>query len=459
MQRREAVLKHQNGQISANLLWGPPLPADYAVRVADACAELRRLGYFASPFPEGDGITMSHPTYSPEAAHGDVCSQFPWLDITDGLMGEGELYGDSTVECTILVPVEKLHLTCLIEASPYVLIPALGHEEDGSTHAWHEYLSAGDIDGIYGAFEVARKNGNLGITREDFLLAYPLVQTTIAIPYRELFAAQTYVDGMIPLLCRCAEYADRGLDLVRLKHCNYRRLEQLCGIAGQLLDGFHAAYVIPKQGPIKPRLYCHLATPYGVTPNWLGLEVAHDLDSGTAALAALAHSSVGHEMALRVRGALRAAGQAFYILTPEARFLNLVFALDGLCSPKKPWSGLAHHSYIAAVGANGSAEQFDRWLRMFDAAYANIRNPIVHGGTSFIELGADPAEASDRTMYLLHSCVEAIVRRSVTTIGDLQQTVIAELKTPRFQEVLATYVGEKNSSRPSENLMKMPKWT
>lgn len=459
MQKRIAILKHQSGRVSANLLWGPPLPADCQALVVDACAALRELGYFASPFPEGDGVTMSHPTYSPTAALADVTSQFSWLNITDEPIGEGELYGNETVECTILVPVEKLHLTCLIKAPPYVFLPALGHEEDGSNDTWHEYLSAANVEAIYRSFEAARMNGNLGITRDDHLLAYPLIETTISIPYRELFEAQTHVDGMAPLLLRCAEYADRGLDLLRLEYCNYRHLEQLCGTAGQLLDGFHAAYVIPKQGPVKPRLYCHLVTPYGVTPNWLGLEVAYHLNSETVALAGAAHSSTGNELLSRVRGALRAGGQAFYILTPEARFLSLIFALDGLCSPKKKWTGLTHHAYIAAVGANADAETFDKWLRSFDSVYANIRNPIVHGGKSFIELGENPAEASDQIMFLLRSCVEGIMSRSVETIAGLLDIVIAELETTEFQSVLAAYIEQKSSSDPSKNSIKMPKWT
>lgn len=458
MQKRVAILKHQRGCVSANLFWGPPLPAGRQALVVDACAVLRELGYSASPFPEGDGVTMSHPTYSPTAALADVSSQFSWLDITDEPIGQGELYGNETVECTILVPVEKLHLTCLVEAPPYFFIPALGHEEDGSNHAWHDYLSAASFDAIRRSFETARKSGNLGISRDDHLLVYPLIQTTISIPYRELFEAQAHADGMTPLLLRCAEYADRGLDLLRLEYCNYRHHEQLCGTAGQLIDGFHAAYVIPNQGPVEPRLYCHLATPYGVTPNWLGLEVAYSLNSETVALAETAHSSAVSEILSRVRGALRAGGQAFYILTPEARFLSLIFALDGLCCPKKRWTGLTHHAYIAAVGANGDVEKFDKWLRIFDSAYSSIRNPIVHGGTSFIELGANPVDASDQIMFLLHSCVEGVVGRSVETIGSLIDIVIAELETPEFQSVLAAYIGQKSAPEPSKKSVTLPKW-
>jgi hypothetical protein len=306
------------------------------------------------------------------------------------------------------VPVEKLHLTSILEAAPYRFIPALGDDENDDTHPWHEYFSDADPEAIYKAREIARQKDHLGISCDEILLTYPLIETTIMIPRKELVVANEYPDGMGQLLRRCAECADRGLDLLRWEQCNYRQLERICSMAGQLLDGFHAAYVMPKDGVIRPTLYCHLVTPYQVAPNWLGLDVDHSgMDSFL--LAPIVHESSGNEIALRLRGAVRSASQAFYILTPENRFLSLIFSLDGLCAPEKKWLGLTHHSYIAAVAADGSIAQFDRWLRFFDDVYANIRNNLVHGGSSFIELEIDPNEVSDQLMILLRSCVKTYI--------------------------------------------------
>ncbi len=455
--KRIAILKHQQGNISANLLWGSPLPPELDVYVAESCQALRELGYFASAFPEKDGVTISHPNYLREAALSDIQTKFHWLDITDELTNISQLYGDETVECTILVPVEKLHLTCLLEAEPYRFIPALGYDESGDAHPWHEYLSSSSVDSIYQAREVAQQQGSLGISRDDILLTYPLVETKISIPRRELFTANKYPDGMSPLLLRCAEYADRGLDLLRIEQCNYKQLERLCSRAGQLLDGFHAAYVIPRDGVIQPTLYCHLASPYQVTPNWLGLDI-DKVGYFSFMLAPIVHSVIGDEMSLRIRGAVRSSGQAFYILSPESRFLSLIFTLDGLCVPKKNWSGLTHHSYIAAVAANGNSEQFDRWLRFFDKAYSNVRNKLVHEGASFIEICEDAAQISNQLMLLIHACITTISHHSFVKIADLQVSIVAELKSSLFQKVIETYIMEEKALSPSKKQLAMPHW-
>jgi len=455
---RRAVLKHQNGHASANLIWGTPLHADLAARVPDGCHALRALGYFASPFPEGDGVAFSHPEYSPGSALIHVRAHFSWLDITDRQLPRHDLYGDEVVQCKALVPVERLHLTVSIDAKPYRFIPAIGQDESGIPHPWHDYLSGADADSIYSARETAKRSGQLGILRDDFLLTYPIVEISIDISYRELFAAEEYADGASPLLRRCSEYADRGVDLLRLEQCSYQQLERLPGIAGQLLDGFHAAYVVPSTGPFKPKLYCHLATAFQVSPNWLGLDVDREVNDSTITLAPIVHGPARDEMSQRVRGAIRAVGQAFYILTPEARFLSLVFALDGLCDPKKTWTGLAHHSYIAAVGSDGDSARFEKWLLIFDAAYANIRNPIVHCGRSFIELGADPAEVSDQMTFLIGSCVDAIVRHTINTLYDLHAHVLLTLNEPSFQVILKNFLDRENASRSADKQLKMPKW-
>ena len=455
--KRVAILKHQKGNINANLLWGPPLLPELDLYVAESCQGLRELGYFASAFPEKDGVTISHSNYLREAALTDIQTKFHWLDITDELTNVSSLYGDETVECTILVPVEKLHLTCLLEVEPYRFIPALGYDESGDTHPWHEYLSVSSGDSIYQAREAAQQKGSLGISRDDILLTYPLVETEISIPRRELFAANEYPDGMSPLLLRCAEYADRGLDLLRIEQCNYKQLERLCSRAGQLLDGFHAAYVIPKDGVIQPTLYCHLASPYQVTPNWLGLDI-DTVGYFSFMLAPIVHSAVGNEMSLRVRGAVRASGQAFYILSPESRFLSLIFMLDGLCAPKKNWSGLTHHSYVAAVAANENAAQFDQWLRFFDKAYSNVRNKLVHEGASFIEICEDADQISNQLMLLLDACISTISHRSFLKISDLQVSTVAVLKSSLFQEVIETYTTEKNKLFPSKKQQTVLHW-
>ncbi|MGB3311264.1 MAG: hypothetical protein WBG32_11640 [Nodosilinea sp.] len=456
---RKAILKHQHKNVNANLIWGAPLPSQLASLLGDGCRQLHELGYHASCFPEGDGLTLNHPTYSPVNALKDICLAFPWLDIADKKRTEDDLYGDEIAKCKVLVPIEKLHLTTSISIEPYHFFPPIGHDESNEPHPWHEHLSTTNSMEIWEAYELSPDENSSGITKIDFLLTYPLVEVSVDIPYRELIAAKEYPDGMSPLLRRCSECADRGLDLIRLEECNYKRHEHLPCIAGQLLDGFHAAYVIPpSNSPFRPKLYCHFASPFQVIPNWLGLDVHGELSQDISDIAPIVFGTTKDEMSQRIRGAVRAVGQAFYILTPEARFLSLVVALDGLCSPKKNWNGLAHHSYIAAVGANGEVSRFKFWLETFCAAYSDVRNPIVHQGSSFIELEIVPAKVSNHIVWLIRSCINTVIDRQIKTVDNLHSYTLGMLTSPDFKQALAEFVNGVNESQAYSKHLKMPKW-
>lgn len=89
---RRAILKHQHGNYSANLVWGPTLAPDLASQLTSSCDGLSSLGYEVSPFPEGDGVTFTHPQYSKEQALGHVDENFRWLAVTDKSLDEDQLY-------------------------------------------------------------------------------------------------------------------------------------------------------------------------------------------------------------------------------------------------------------------------------------------------------------------------------------------------------------------------------
>lgn len=458
MPTRKAVLRHQYGDHNANLIWGPPLPPAEEAQLPASCGAMRERGYEVALYHEGDGASLHHAQYTPAQAIADVRSCFTWLDVADRDREESELYACIDVECTILVPVECLTLDALINLPPYRFIPAIA-DDGGDDHPWHDYLSPAGAAQLYAAREKARRDGVLGLTREDLLLTYPLVETRAQLPMTELLAAQQAGDGPSPLLRRCAEVCDRGLDLVRYREVTYRQLERSCGLAGQLLGGFHAAYVIPANGPITPRLYCHFATPISAMPNWIGLHVDWSDDAELAPLAPVVHAAHGQEMALRLRATLRAVGQAFYVLTPEVRFVGLLVAVDALCAPEKGWAGLSHRAYVAAVASGGDPAKFRTWLHEFDDAYSNVRNPVVHRGASFIELSADVALYCDRIVSLLKDCIESIAASAHQTSAQLRAACVSALTNGVLAPEIQQYVNATNSSlAPGAKPIKSPKW-
>ncbi|MFG1270451.1 hypothetical protein [Xanthobacter versatilis] len=71
LSRIGAVLIHPRGDHMGNLLWAGVLPADQAAALAASIAAVRAQGYWASPFPEGDGVTFKR--YGESSHDAAVC--------------------------------------------------------------------------------------------------------------------------------------------------------------------------------------------------------------------------------------------------------------------------------------------------------------------------------------------------------------------------------------------------
>ncbi|MBM7405077.1 MULTISPECIES: hypothetical protein [Sphingomonas] len=114
-----AVLSHPSGDYMGNLLWPGVLPADQREALPAAIAAISAQGYWASPFPEGDGVAFQRydeTPYDPDAALADFQAAFGFLklDVLDPDEGQGRalarLAGDRSISCICLVPVEGLRL-------------------------------------------------------------------------------------------------------------------------------------------------------------------------------------------------------------------------------------------------------------------------------------------------------------------------------------------------------------
>ncbi|MCE1202211.1 MAG: hypothetical protein LWX09_08970 [Bacteroidia bacterium] len=64
-----------------NLIWGLSNPQDDEL-VTRGLEYLRRRSYYASPFPEGDGICYDIKGLPEETIYEDVIQAFPWLNIS-----------------------------------------------------------------------------------------------------------------------------------------------------------------------------------------------------------------------------------------------------------------------------------------------------------------------------------------------------------------------------------------
>lgn len=415
--RTGAVLIHPSGDYMGNLLWPGVLPGEHQEALPVAIAAISAQGYWASPFPEGDGVTFNRygeTPYDPDAALADFRAAFGFLDLDVLDPGEGQaralagLAGDRKIICTCLVPVEGLRLEAPFDLGETRFhVPVDGKENRLADHAWQELCDVPGADVNPNWVPGARASG----TTE--LLGLPLIERKVEIPLSAFYESGVSFDSQSKLLRLAMEDADHALDPVRFDLCHYRRLEYLPAKAGWIGET-GLAYVIPEGRALKARFLQGKPYVLRVSNNWLGLEVDGGSLSWAEPLAGMiVDNQAGDEITLTLKAALRALNRAFYLVELEASFLHLVYAIDALCEPDK-LRGDRHRLWISAFGSGGDAARFAALLAEFDRHYG-VRNRIVHEGATFAGLGLVGEEQCQFMLGLLGGCILTFVREGFVT--------------------------------------------
>lgn len=415
--RTGAVLIHPSGDYMGNLLWPGVLPAEQREALPAAISAISAQGYWASPFPEGDGVTFqrnSETPYDPDAAPTDFRAAFAFLDLEVLDPGEGQaralarLAGDRKITCTCLVPVEGLRLE-----APFDLGETRFHasvDGDGNRladHAWRELCDVPGAEVDPSWTPSARASG----TTE--LFAHPLIERKIEAPLSAFYEADASLDSQSALLRLVMEEADHALDPIRFDLCHYSRLHYLPAKAGWIGET-GLAYVMPEGRA--PRSRYLQGKPYvlRVSNTWLGLKVDNGGLSWAEPLATMiVDTRAGDEITLALKAALRAFNRAFYLVELEASFLHLVYAIDALCEPGR-LTGDRHRLWISAFGSGGDAARFATLLVEFDRHYG-VRNRIVHEGATFAGLGLVGEEQCQFMLGVLGACILIFIREGFDT--------------------------------------------
>ncbi|WP_440117685.1 hypothetical protein [Paenibacillus sp. QZ-Y1] len=434
---KKAFLLHPYENVNGNLRWSSKNQFDQA-EVISSLEELRKLGYWASAFPEGDGITFSKDEYSSEQSLEDFVKTFSWLEIEQCDLSElnnrmRDVLIDQKSVCNILVPIRSLQIEDSFQIGDYKF-----WSPNDLKSPWIDYFG-----GYHLHSEEYVEEWNEELKTEMDLLRFPLIELTIEVNEADLIGLNNSIESEVRLIRIASEQADRGLDLLRITHCNYNRIEYLPDRAGQLADGFTAAYIIPEQREYKEKLLVHIVYSMRTTNNWLGLEAEYISDPFVEWLARLLKGEVNNEIEQSVRSAVISISQAFYTIYDEARFLSLVFSLDGLCSPKRRWTGWKHRSYIAAITSAGNVNSYERELKKFEHLYTNIRNKLVHAGSSFIDIeGEDPMSVSQDIHSLIIRSIMTIYKKELTSIEQLHDFAITLLQKNEYQQVTDSVIND-----------------
>lgn len=440
-----AVLIHPRGDNMGNLLWPGALPADHLTAVSGSVAAVTAQGYWASPFPEGDGITFKRyddESYDADACVADFRAAFDFLDIEVLDSGEGQaralarLAADRMITCIYLVPVEALRLE-----RPFSLgdtrfhAPVDGEDNRLANHAWRSLC---DVPGADVDPDWAPGSRASGTTE---LLGHPLIERTIEAPLSVFYEAGASFDSQSALLRLVMEDADQALDPIRYDLCHYHRLEYLPAKPGWIGETA-LAHVMPEGRAVKARLLQGKPYVLRVSNNWLGLEVDHGGLSWAEPLAnMIVDNKSGDEITLALKGALRAFNRAFYLVELEASFLHLIYAIDALCGPDR-LRGDRHRLWISAFGSAGNPNRFAALLGDFDRHYA-VRNRIVHEGATFAGLGLKGEDQCQFMLGLLGACIQTFVREGFATRREADEHAFGVLTsaavTPHVTAMASTH--------------------
>lgn len=430
----QAKIFWPHGNYTGNLLWAKGKLVGLEDKLALSLSELRGMGYWASPYPEGDGVTFKPEHEQSELQMmSDFINAFPWLVIKQGdsrnysiEAAELEELGDASreIECIVMVPLERVHFEETFELGIFRFVCA------------KEFQSPDEE-------RFAKCNG-------------PYVQFSTKLRYADLLRSRGSISANDLVINKCLSIAEHAMDVIRFEFSSFAKPEFTPNPAGQLNDGFYGVEIIPvEKTHLKALKLEGIARPMSALNNWLGPEILSiDFDS-RAYLAELLNGR-SDDLALAVKSALRGCRQSFYSLGDESKFLNLVFTLDGLAHPKRNWTGWTQRTYIAALVSHGQINTFVEVLKRYDELY-DIRNALVHKGRDFHEMGQAPQTCCQDLYDYVRDVVNLISDQNITTVDELHNMAKAWLSEPTWQACYQSVINEICSSKgiPVQN---MPAW-
>ena len=412
--------------LNGNLRWRLDA-ANAADLVRNSATTLEALGYWMSVFPERDGAVFkrleSAGSYDPIQTVADFQRVFPHFNFrvsqSHDLNRElARLNEGVTVPCRLLVPVEHLRMTHRIDFDAFSIYPALdGDVMKLEDHPWSEELC--DVAGA-DADPNWYPEPDIGLDQLAGLLRYPLIEFDTDVPASLIYLSACSAADMAPLANYVLELADSCLDILRVHFCSHQHLSFTPGRAGRVADGTSAFYCKPDSPALQPHLYLHVTDILSVRNNWLGLEVEEyepiEFDERASRILMRIDNRENQGV---IRHAIRTIGTSFYLIVPEACFLQLVYALDAVSAVEG--ANTNHREHIAALTCEwdpedlpGSRTRFEERLEEFQELYST-RNRIVHKGATFASLERDPADAADRMCRLVWLCCDRLLRWELTS--------------------------------------------
>lgn len=398
---------------NGNLVWRRDAFLDKNSQISQSLDEIRTLGYWASPFPEGDGVVFRLLSDTIIKSNDDILDDFrrcfDWINIEKAqTLGSNFEIADletenRTLSCAVIIPLEKIFIQDTLTLGKYTYFCRREFDQEP-----HERLS--DLETEY-------------------------VQFNCDISYRDLLRLNHTIDHNDHVINKCLSLGEHALDLVRYSHSSFKNRAFTPNPAGQREDGFYDVEIIPlEKTHLKPLRLSGISKPVSASNNWLGPQVDHLFYPGIEYLACIYSEEITDEISASVISSLRSCRQSFYSVGSESQFLNLVFTLDGLANPEKKWVSWKHRSYVAALLCEESPNKFHSILEEYDRLYIDVRNKLVHEGKDFYQITEDPDEASETIFCYIKTLIQLIANKGISSKSELKQFATTLLREQIYKE-------------------------
>ena len=211
------------------------------------------------------------------------------------------------------------------------------------------------------------------------------------------------------LLNRIIEHADQLLDGIRIVYCRLDVPQMCFGVPGYIPGkNIHAAFVFDPESDDGRIIAREPQVPVAMP----GIGLDFDSISPSFVDPLITDTFPPGSLGARLKRLLRTYATALSAMSDESKILTIVFALDGILTRENSTS--KQFKKFIGVSASTNPADFQGQYDEFCGFYANVRNPLVHHGRSYTDLGRN------RKTDLLY--LQSLVARLLESmVGDAQE--------------------------------------
>jgi hypothetical protein len=259
--------------------------------------------------------------------------------------------------------------------------------------------------------------GMSGVTENDFR-QHTLLEMPFESPSFELWQPTRKNDQKV--IAAALEHADAAVDGIRFNYCRLDVPQMSLGPAGYLPDKNMFAVYFHDADQNQGRLIVHeLANP--ISMPGLGLDLDAVEPSPVDPL--ICNTYRPGTLGVRLQRLLRMYCQSFTAPSDEVKILGNVFAMDGCLTPDNSRS--SDFKKFVAMAYSGSPSGYRLQLDKFGQFYREVRNPLVHDGRSYAQLGRDRRLDLFYLQGLLHLVLENLTKSANEDFDTYWQSTIS----------------------------------